>query len=66
MKRSLCLGLGTVLVVVGVVWILQGTDALGQSGGMNGQPVWAVIGIVTAVSGLVLAGAGLRGRRTRR
>jgi hypothetical protein len=59
-RRSLFLGLGVVLAVVGVLWTLQGLDLLGQSGGMNGQRTWAVIGPVTALAGLALAVIGYR------
>jgi hypothetical protein len=52
MRRSLYLGLGVFLAVSGVIWTLQGLDLLGQSGGMNGQQVWAVIGPITALVGL--------------
>ena len=54
MRRSLYLGLGVFLAFAGVIWTLQGLDLLGQSGGMNGQRVWAVIGPITALAGLVL------------
>lgn len=54
MRRSLHLGLGVLLTFAGVIWTLQGLDLLGQSGGMNGQRVWAVIGPITALAGLAL------------
>jgi hypothetical protein len=60
MRRSLSLGLGLVLVVAGVIWTLQGLDLLGQSGGMNGQRVWAVIGPITALVGVALVARGYR------
>jgi hypothetical protein len=56
--------LGVLLFLAGLVWTLQGLDLLGQSGGMNGSKIWAVIGPIVAIVGLVLAGAGLRARRT--
>ena len=66
MRRSLYLGLGVFLAVSGVIWTLQGLDLLGQSGGMNGQQVWAVIGPITALVGLGLAVTGYRkGRQPR-
>jgi hypothetical protein len=45
---------GALLALAGTVWTLQGLDLLGQSGGMNGQKIWALIGPVTALVGLVL------------
>jgi hypothetical protein len=57
---------GVLLILIGVVWILQGTGTLGASGGMNGQMQWAVIGVVVLVGGLVLLVAGLRRLRAGR
>ena len=64
MRRWILLGLGVLLVIAGVVWTLQGLDLLGGSGGMNGQRIWAVIGPIVAIAGLVLAAVGWRGRRS--
>ncbi len=58
--RWVWLILGGLLVLCGVVWTLQGLDLLGQSGGMNGQKMWAVIGPITAIIGLLLVRLGLR------
>jgi hypothetical protein len=60
MTRSLRLVVGVVLVLLGVLWTLQGLDVLGGSG-MSGQTVWAVIGPVVAVAGAYLV---LRNWRT--
>ncbi|HEV2374215.1 MAG TPA: hypothetical protein VGS19_18915 [Streptosporangiaceae bacterium] len=59
--------LGGLLVVLGIVWILQGLNLLGQTGGMNGQRVWAVIGAVGALVGLglILSAARTTGRARR-
>jgi hypothetical protein len=65
-RRSLYLGLGVFLAVAGVIWTLQGLDLLGQSGGMNGQRVWAVIGPITALAGLVLIASSYRMGRSPR
>jgi hypothetical protein len=45
--------LGALLVLVGLVWILQGVNLLPGSF-MSGQAVWAVIGIVVGAVGVVL------------
>jgi hypothetical protein len=63
-RRWILVGLGVLLVIAGVVWTLQGLDLLGGSGGMNGQRVWAVIGPIVAIGGLVLVAVGWRGRRS--
>ena len=52
--------LGAFLVLIGVVWFLQGIDVLGGSV-MSGVTLWAVVGPVVAVVGLALAASGLRG-----
>jgi hypothetical protein len=62
-RRSLYLGLGVILAVAGVIWTLQGLDLLGQSGGMNGQRAWAVIGPITALVGLALIASNYRAGR---
>jgi hypothetical protein len=41
------------LVVVGVVWTLQGLDVLGGSA-MSGVTFWAVVGPLVALAGVVL------------
>jgi len=65
-RRPIYLGLGLLLAVAGVIWTLQGLDLLGQSGGMNGQRVWAVIGPITALVGLALVvGSNRTGRPPR-
>ncbi len=45
---------GLIVSAVGVLWILQGFDALGQSGGMNGKRTWSGIGFVVLAAGLAL------------
>lgn len=53
MSRIVPLVLGVVLVLLGALWILQGLDVIGGSG-MSGHGIWAVIGIVVGVVGLIL------------
>jgi hypothetical protein len=55
---------GAVFFLTGVVWIAQGTGALGGSG-MSGHRQWAVIGVVVIVIGSVLLVQAWRIRRTR-
>jgi len=58
---------GILLLLIGLVWVLQGADVVKGSQLMSGKPVWLVIGIVVAVAGLVLGYFGLglsqRGQR---
>lgn len=53
MTRIVRLAFGALLVLVGVVWTLQGLDVLGGSG-MSGHAVWAVLGPIVAVVGAFL------------
>lgn len=53
--------LGIVLALAGVVWTLQGLGVVGGSV-MTGATIWAVIGPVTTVVGLVVAVTGFRRR----
>jgi hypothetical protein len=53
---------GTVLLLVGGLWTLQGLDVLGGSV-MSGVTVWAVIGPIVGIVGLWSLWRGLRRRR---
>jgi hypothetical protein len=44
---------GVLLVLMGIVWILQGINVLPGSF-MTGQTKWAVIGVITAAIGIAL------------
>jgi hypothetical protein len=54
---------GAVLVLMGLVWTLQGFDVIGGSA-MSGSTTWAVIGPVVILIGAALAWVGLRGRKS--
>jgi hypothetical protein len=56
---------GVLLLLIGGLWILQGSGATGASGGMNGKSQWLLIGVVVAVVGLLLLVAGIRRLRSR-
>ncbi|MGR0220430.1 hypothetical protein [Agromyces sp. ZXT2-6] len=62
--RVLPVTAGTVAVVAGVVFTLQGVGLLGGSP-MTGSTLWAVLGPIIAVLGVALLVVGLRGRRNR-
>jgi hypothetical protein len=55
---------GVLLVLTGLVWTLQGLDVLGGSA-MSGTTMWAVIGPIVAVVGLVVLLSGVRRFRAR-
>jgi hypothetical protein len=44
---------GIILVLLGLVWVLQGSNVIGGSV-MSGQSMWLWIGVVVAIVGLVL------------
>jgi hypothetical protein len=51
--RWLRVGGGVILVLVGLVWILQGINVIGGSS-MSGHGQYAVLGVVTALIGAAL------------
>jgi hypothetical protein len=55
--------LGVLLVLFGGLWTLQGLDVVGGSA-MSGKVMWAIIGPVVAIVGIVLVVAGARQRRS--
>ena len=62
MRQVLLVVIGVAAAVAGIVWTLQGLGYVGGSF-MSGATVWAVIGPVVALIGLVLIAAGSRRRR---
>jgi hypothetical protein len=52
---------GLLALVLGALWTLQGLDLLGGSS-MSGVTMWAVIGPIVAIAGLVLIIIGVRKR----
>ena len=62
MRQILLVVIGVAAALAGLVWTLQG---LGYMGGslMSGATVWAVIGPLVALAGLVLIVIGVRTRR---
>ena len=53
MSRTFTLVVGGLLILVGIVWTLQGLDVMGGSG-MSGPALWAVVGPVVALVGAYL------------
>ena len=60
MPRPIAIVLGVVLVIVGIVWTMQGLGYLGGSP-MTGVTLWAVVGPLVAIGGVLLL---VRGART--
>ncbi len=61
--RWVWLVIGVLAVAAGIVWTLQGLNILGGSA-MSGRTIFAVIGPILALIGLVLVGVGLQRRRS--
>lgn len=53
---------GVILGAVGLIWTLQGLNVLGGSA-MSGSPLWATVGPIVLIAGLVLIGIGIARRR---
>ena len=64
-NRRWMLWVGLALIVVGVLWTLQGLGYVGGSA-MTGVGLWAVLGPLNAVVGLALVLLGRRDRRVDR
>ena len=56
------LGRHAVVMLVGLVWIGQGTGLLQGSSFMVGDPLWAVVGLTLVVAGGIVATVSLRRR----
>jgi len=59
MMNRLLIVAGAVLTVAGVIFALQGFGVLGGSV-MSGSSLWAVLGPIIALVGVILAAAGAR------
>ena len=62
MRQIVLVVIGVAAALAGLVWTLQGLGYVGGSF-MSGATVWAVIGPLVALVGLVLITLGLRSRR---
>ncbi|GGO23682.1 hypothetical protein [Micromonospora parathelypteridis] len=62
MRGWLTLTLGLLAVVIGAVWTVQGLGYVSGSV-MTDEKIWAVLGPLVALAGLVVLWLGLRSRR---
>ena len=62
MRKTLPVTLGVLMVVVGVIWTLQGLGYV-KGSAMTGVELWAILGPLVAGLGVALAYVGFRGSR---
>jgi uncharacterized membrane protein HdeD (DUF308 family) len=62
MNKNLRVGLGILLVLMGLIWTMQGLGYL-KGSAMTGVTLWAIIGPVVALAGVILAARALRARK---
>ena len=59
MSKGVLITIGIVVALLGAVFTLQGLGFLGGSA-MTGSTLWAILGPIIAVAGIVLVVVGLR------
>ncbi|GAA4713851.1 hypothetical protein [Nocardioides conyzicola] len=62
MAKPLWVVAGVVLVLLGLLWTLQGFDVL-EGSSMSGTTTWSVIGPVVLLVGALVTVVGIRGRK---
>ena len=62
MAKPLWVVAGVVLVLLGLLWTLQGLDVITGSS-MSGTTTWSIIGPVVLIVGALITSVGIRGRR---
>jgi hypothetical protein len=65
MKKGLLIVVGVLVALAGVLFTLQGLNVMGNSA-MSGKTIWAVLGPVIAIVGLIVATVGVRQGRSAR
>jgi hypothetical protein len=65
MNKNLQAGLGVLLVLMGLIWTLQGLDVLKGSALMSGKMLWAIIGSIVALVGVLVVARAARARPSR-
>ena len=63
MRGGVLTAVGVIATIAGVIWALQGFGVIGGSF-MSGTSVWALIGPIVAVIGLLVTGIGIRRARS--
>jgi hypothetical protein len=65
MKKGLLIVVGVIVALAGLLFTLQGLNVLGGSA-MSGKTMWAILGPVILIVGLIVAGVGARRGRVAR
>ncbi len=63
MRSGVLTAVGVIATIAGIIWALQGFGVIGGSF-MSGNSVWAIIGPIVAVAGLLLTAIGIRRARS--
>jgi hypothetical protein len=62
-RSGVLTAVGVIATIAGVIWALQGFGVIGGSF-MSGNSVWAILGPIVAVAGLLLTAIGIRRARS--
>ena len=62
MAKPLWVVAGVVLVLLGLLWTLQGLDVI-EGSSMSGTTTWSIIGPIVLLVGAFVMSVGIRGRR---
>jgi hypothetical protein len=62
MAKPLWVVAGVVLVLLGLLWTLQGTGVI-EGSSMSGTTTWSIIGPIVLLVGAFVMSVGIRGRR---
>ncbi len=63
--RTLVVGIGIIALLVGLVWILQGSNVI-MGSVMSGSSFWLAVGVVLLVVGLLVTVIGARAQGTKK
>lgn len=63
MARPLWVVVGVVVVLLGLLWTLQGTGVI-EGSSMSDTTTWSIIGPIVVLVGVVVLVVGFRGRRS--
>jgi hypothetical protein len=63
MRKPVLVTLGIIVTLMGAVFTLQGLGFIGGSA-MTGSMLWAILGPIIAVVGIIIVVLGMRGRQS--